>query len=90
PGAPTRSWRSACGGMEFWGGARPCAHYAIGARSGGATVNAQRRLYADLAWAWPIISPPEEYVDEAEVLDRHIYQGWPRARTLRHLGPLGC
>jgi len=26
----------------------------------------QRRLYDDLAWTWPIISPPEDYVDEAE------------------------
>jgi SAM-dependent methyltransferase len=25
----------------------------------------QRRLYGDLAWTWPIISPPEHYVDEA-------------------------
>lgn len=24
----------------------------------------KRRLYDDLAWTWPIISPPEDYVDE--------------------------
>lgn len=49
-------------------------------------MNDQRRLYADLAWTWPIISPPEEYVDEAEVFERHIHQRSPRARTLLHLG----
>ena len=26
----------------------------------------QRRMYADLAWAWPIISPPEDYIKETE------------------------
>jgi SAM-dependent methyltransferase len=26
----------------------------------------KRRLYGDLAWTWPIISPPEEYVDETK------------------------
>ncbi len=26
----------------------------------------KRRLYDDLAWTWPIISPPEDYVDESE------------------------
>ncbi len=26
----------------------------------------KRRLYDDLAWTWPIISPPEEYIDETE------------------------
>ena len=24
------------------------------------------RLYGDLAWTWPIISPPEDYAEEAE------------------------
>lgn len=28
----------------------------------------QRRLYGDLAWTWPIISPPEDYVSESEYL----------------------
>jgi predicted TPR repeat methyltransferase len=28
--------------------------------------NDQRRLYGDLAWTWPVISPPEDYVGEAE------------------------
>ncbi len=30
----------------------------------------RRRLYDDLAWTWPIISPPEDYVDETtEVIE---------------------
>ena len=28
----------------------------------------QRRMYCDLAWTWPIISPPEDYVEESEQL----------------------
>ena len=30
-----------------------------------ASLKDQRRLYGDLAWTWPIISPPEDYVEEA-------------------------
>ena len=30
-----------------------------------ASLKDQRRLYSDLAWTWPIISPPEHYVEEA-------------------------
>jgi SAM-dependent methyltransferase len=46
-----------------------------------------RRMYSDLAWAWPIISPPEDYVGEAEEI-----VAWFREhahgpiRTLLHLG----
>ena len=25
-----------------------------------------RRLYGDLAWTWPIISPPDDYIEESE------------------------
>lgn len=32
----------------------------------------QRRLYSDLAWLWPIISPPQDYVEETEQLCRAI------------------
>lgn len=32
----------------------------------------QRRLYSDLAWTWPIISPPEHYIEEAEDFRRTI------------------
>ena len=28
--------------------------------------NKERRLYSDLAWVWPIISTPEDYVEETE------------------------
>ena len=30
----------------------------------------ERRLYHDLAWTWPIVSPPERYVREAREIDR--------------------
>jgi len=32
----------------------------------------RRRMYGDLAWIWPIISPPEEYVEETEEYIRLI------------------
>lgn len=32
----------------------------------------KRRMYGDLAWAWPIISPPEDYVTESEEYIRLI------------------
>jgi SAM-dependent methyltransferase len=32
----------------------------------------KRRLYNDLAWTWPIISPPESYVDETGEVIRLI------------------
>ena len=32
----------------------------------------QRRMYNDLAWMWPIISPPEEYAEETEEYVRLI------------------
>lgn len=45
------------------------------------------RLYGDLAWLWPIVSPPQDYREEADfaakaVVDAH--RGRPR--TLLHLG----
>jgi len=50
-------------------------------------LNDQRRLYDDMAWAWPLISQREDYVQEAQLFARHIRQ---RARipvsTLLHLG----
>ena len=50
-------------------------------------MNDQQRLYHDLAWAWPIISPPQGYVEETEQLCS-IIQGHSRleARTLLNLG----
>ncbi|MCK5127774.1 MAG: class I SAM-dependent methyltransferase [candidate division Zixibacteria bacterium] len=32
----------------------------------------QRRMYGDLSWAWPIISPPEDYIEETEEYIRLI------------------
>ena len=46
-----------------------------------------RRLYGDLAWTWPIISPPEDYVPESEffanLMKEHLET---EPRTLLHLG----
>ncbi len=51
------------------------------------SVNDQQRLYHDLAWAWPIISPPQDYVEETEQLCS-IIQGHAQleVRTLLNLG----
>jgi SAM-dependent methyltransferase len=46
-----------------------------------------RRLYGDLAWTWPIISPPEDYVPESEFFARLIRDHSElEPRTLLHLG----
>jgi len=44
------------------------------------------RLYDDLAWLWPIMSPPADYVEEAELFAR-LMREHSRAepRTLLHL-----
>jgi len=46
-----------------------------------------RRLYKDLAWTWPIISPPEHYIKESEEIKRAIlkYSKIP-VKTLLNLG----
>ncbi len=46
-----------------------------------------RRMYGDLAWLWPIISPPENYVGEAELFAKLIrrHSKIP-AKNLLHLG----
>jgi SAM-dependent methyltransferase len=47
----------------------------------------QRRLYDDLAWTWPIISPPEDYVSQSEYFARVISQhATIGERSLLHLG----
>ena len=47
----------------------------------------QRRLYDDLAWTWPIISPPEDYVEETEQFCKAIRQyARIEVNTLLHLG----
>jgi SAM-dependent methyltransferase len=46
-----------------------------------------RRLYADLAWIWPLVSPPEDYRDEAaEFLDLIETYAAGEAKTVLHLG----
>jgi SAM-dependent methyltransferase len=45
------------------------------------------RLYHDLAWIWPIVSPPEDYVEETEFFSRIIKENAGiDVRTLLHLG----
>ena len=47
----------------------------------------QCRLYADLAWMWPIISPPEEYVVETEQLCQALQEySQIEVKTLLNLG----
>ncbi len=47
----------------------------------------QRRLYGDLAWTWPIISPPEHYIDEAQgFIDTILRFSHIGVRTLLDLG----
>lgn len=48
-------------------------------------VISQKRLYSDLSWTWPIISPPEHYVKETEFFSR-IMKERNGAKTLLHLG----
>jgi len=49
--------------------------------------NDQRRLYGDLAWTWPIISPPEDYVEETEQFCTVIREhSQVKVKTLLHLG----
>lgn len=46
-----------------------------------------RRLYHDLSWIWPIISPPEDYTEETEFFSRTIKEKAAiEVRTLLHLG----
>lgn len=47
----------------------------------------QRRMYSDLSWAWSIISPPEEYIEETELFAKTIgeHANEP-VKTLLHMG----
>jgi len=46
-----------------------------------------RRLYHDLSWIWPIVSPPEDYVEETEFFCRVINEEAKlNVRSLLHLG----
>lgn len=47
----------------------------------------ERRLYGDLAWTWPIISPVEDYIEETELFSKLIKEHSKiAAKTLLHLG----
>jgi SAM-dependent methyltransferase len=47
----------------------------------------ERRLYNDLAWIWPIISPPEDYVEESESFSKILKQEAKiEVKSLLHLG----
>ncbi|MFC1800139.1 class I SAM-dependent methyltransferase [Candidatus Eisenbacteria bacterium] len=47
----------------------------------------QRRLYGDLAWTWPIVSPPEDYIPEGEYFAGLIRENSDfEVKTLLHLG----
>jgi SAM-dependent methyltransferase len=47
----------------------------------------ERRLYGDLAWTWPIVSPPEDYVPEGDYFAEQIRKHSDfEVKTLLHLG----
>jgi len=47
----------------------------------------ERRLYNDLAWTWPIISPAEDYVEESESFSRILKEEAKiEVQSLLHLG----
>ena len=47
----------------------------------------QKRLYGDLAWVWPVISPVEDYLEETEFFVKVITQkAGIEVKTLLHLG----
>jgi SAM-dependent methyltransferase len=47
----------------------------------------ERRLYGDLAWIWPIISPVEDYIEETELFSKLIREHSKiEVKTLLHLG----
>jgi SAM-dependent methyltransferase len=47
----------------------------------------RNRLYKDLAWIWPTLSPPEDYIEEGEFLTNLIktYMSYP-PKMMLHLG----
>jgi len=47
----------------------------------------ERRLYSDLAWTWPIISPVKDYTEETELFSKLIREHSKiEVKTLLHLG----
>jgi len=54
---------------------------------GQSSLKDQRRLYGDLAWTWPIISPPEDYTKESEQFAKIIREHSKiEVKTLLNLG----
>jgi len=50
-------------------------------------MNDARRLYHDLSWIWPIVSPPEDYVEETKSISHVVKKKAAiEARTLLHMG----
>ncbi|MEW6684744.1 MAG: class I SAM-dependent methyltransferase [Candidatus Edwardsbacteria bacterium] len=50
-------------------------------------LNNEKRLYSDLAWTWPIISPLEHYIEETEFFSNVIREHSKiPVKTLLHLG----
>ncbi len=47
------------------------------------------RMYADLARWWPLLSPPEDYAEEAAMVAGLVRAAVPQARTLLELGSGG-
>jgi len=47
----------------------------------------QQRLYHDLSWLWPILSPPDDYIEEAEFCARYLIEHADiPVRTVLNLG----
>ncbi|MEW6041498.1 MAG: class I SAM-dependent methyltransferase, partial [Elusimicrobiota bacterium] len=52
-----------------------------------ALKNNEKRLYHDLAWTWPIISPLEHYIEETEFFSNVIREHSKiPGKTMLHLG----
>ena len=49
---------------------------------------AHNRLYGDLAWLWPLMSPPEHYADEAGYWLQALRERLPAGK--RRILELGC
>ena len=47
------------------------------------------RMYADLARWWPLLSPPQDYAEEAAMIAGLVRASAPQARTLLELGSGG-
>ena len=56
-------------------------------RSGSTDEARPPRLYSDLAWVWPFVSPPEDYQEEVETFcTRFRRHGVPDGASVLHLG----